>query len=68
STKHLIAGKRRGIVLEPGQNFHDLGESYKQTYSNPGRTQNTVYLRLDYNAPCGTVLNVKKINVDTSKL
>lgn len=47
-------------VLEPGQNFHDLDESYKQSYSNPGRTQNTVYLRLDYNAPCGTVLNVRK--------
>ncbi|WP_145028455.1 DNA cytosine methyltransferase [Paenibacillus sp. Y412MC10] len=47
-------------VLEPGQNFHDLDESYKQTYSDPGRTQNTVYLRLDYQAPSGTVLNVRK--------
>lgn len=47
-------------VLEPGQNFHDLDESYKQTYSNPGRTQNTVYLRLNYKAPSGTVLNVRK--------
>ncbi|QOT08463.1 DNA cytosine methyltransferase [Paenibacillus sp. JNUCC32] len=47
-------------VLEQGQNFHDLDESYKQTYSDPGRTQNTVYLRLNYNTPSGTVLNVRK--------
>ncbi|GIO98298.1 DNA methyltransferase [Paenibacillus lautus] len=47
-------------VLEPGQNFHDLDESYKQTYSDPGRTQNTVYLRLNYKTPSGTVLNVRK--------
>ncbi|MFK4475730.1 DNA (cytosine-5)-methyltransferase 1 [Paenibacillus sp. RC73] len=47
-------------VLEPGQNFHDLDDSYKQTYSNPGRTQNTVYLRLNYKTPSGTVLNVRK--------
>lgn len=51
---------QRFKVLEPGQNFHDLDESYKQTYSNPGRTQNTVYLRLNYKAPSGTVLNVRK--------
>ncbi|RAV17813.1 DNA cytosine methyltransferase [Paenibacillus contaminans] len=47
-------------VLEPGQNFHHLDESYKGTYSDPGRTQNTVYLRLNYNTPSGTVLNVRK--------
>jgi len=47
-------------VLEPGQNFHHLDESYKQTYSDPRRTQNTVYLRLNYNMPSGTVLNVRK--------
>ncbi|MEK5547457.1 DNA cytosine methyltransferase [Paenibacillus sp. FSL L8-0689] len=47
-------------VLEPGQNFHDLDDSYKQTYSDPGRTQNTVYLRLNYKTPSGTVLNVRK--------
>ncbi|OMD05185.1 DNA cytosine methyltransferase [Paenibacillus sp. FSL R5-0636] len=47
-------------VLEPGQNFHHLDESYKQTYSDPRRTQNTVYLRLNYDTPSGTVLNVRK--------
>lgn len=47
-------------VLEPGQNFHDLDESYKLTYAEPARTQNTVYLRLNYKTPSGTVLNVRK--------
>ncbi|WP_379163220.1 DNA cytosine methyltransferase [Paenibacillus sp. sgz5001063] len=47
-------------VLQPGQNFHDLDDSHKQTYSDPGRTQNTVYLRLNYKTPSGTVLNVRK--------
>lgn len=51
---------KRFEVLKPGQNFHDLDESYKETYSDPGRTQNTVYLRLNYKAPSGTVLNVRK--------
>lgn len=47
-------------ILEQGQNFHHLDESYKKTYSDPRRTQNTVYLRLNYNTPSGTVLNVRK--------
>ncbi|MEK3826386.1 DNA cytosine methyltransferase [Paenibacillus sp. FSL K6-1558] len=47
-------------ALGPGQNFHDLHESQKQTYSNPQRTQNTVYSRLDYRKPSGTVMNVRK--------
>ncbi|MED5018459.1 DNA cytosine methyltransferase [Paenibacillus chibensis] len=51
---------QRFKVLQPGQNFHHLDESYKLTYSNPKRTQNTVYLRLNYNTPSGTVLNIRK--------
>jgi DNA-methyltransferase (dcm) len=51
---------QRFSALKPGQNFHNLDESQKSTYSNPNRTQNTVYLRLDYDAPAGTVLNVRK--------
>jgi DNA (cytosine-5)-methyltransferase 1 len=47
-------------MLEQGQNFHHLDDTLKQTYSDPGRTQNTVYLRLNYNTPSGTVLNVRK--------
>ncbi|ARF66921.1 DNA cytosine methyltransferase [Paenibacillus larvae subsp. pulvifaciens] len=59
-TETTSTALERFKVLEPGQNFHDLDESYKQTYSNPGRTQNTVYLRLNYKTPSGTVLNVRK--------
>lgn len=59
-TETTTIALERFKVLEPGQNFHDLHESYKQTYSNPGRTQNTVYLRLNYKSPSGTVLNVRK--------
>ncbi|WP_416292221.1 DNA cytosine methyltransferase [Paenibacillus illinoisensis] len=51
---------RRFEMLQPGQNFHHLDDSYKDTYSNPQRTQNTVYLRLNYNTPSGTVLNIRK--------
>jgi DNA (cytosine-5)-methyltransferase 1 len=59
-TETTDTAMERFKVLAPGQNFHDLDESYKQTYSDPGRTQNTVYLRLNYQAPSGTVLNVRK--------
>lgn len=51
---------QRFKMLEQGQNFHHLDDSFKETYSNPQRTQNTVYLRLNYNAPSGTVLNARK--------
>jgi len=47
-------------ALKPGENFHDLDKDLKDTYSNPERTQNTIYQRLDYNKPSGTVLNVRK--------
>lgn len=47
-------------VLDQGQNFHNLDESLKHTYTDPRRTQNTVYLRLNYSTPSGTVLNVRK--------
>jgi DNA (cytosine-5)-methyltransferase 1 len=51
---------RRFKMLQQGQNFHHLDDSFKDTYSNPQRTQNTVYLRLNYDTPCGTVLNIRK--------
>ncbi|WFR62974.1 DNA cytosine methyltransferase [Paenibacillus amylolyticus] len=51
---------QRFQMLQQGQNFHHLDDSYKGTYSNPQRTQNTVYLRLNYNNPSGTVLNIRK--------
>lgn len=47
--------------IKEGQNFHDLDKSLKEnTYSDSGRTQNTIYLRLEYNKPCGTVVNIRK--------
>lgn len=50
----------RFSALKSGQNFHDLDPSLKTTYSNAERTQNTIYMRLIYDQPCGTVVNVRK--------
>jgi len=48
-------------ALKQGQNFHSLDESMKvNTYTDVSRTQNTIYLRLDYDQPSGTVVNVRK--------
>ena len=47
-------------ALKEGQNFHDLDPELKTTYSNAARTQNTIYMRLKYDEPCGTVVNVRK--------
>ena len=47
-------------VLKPGENFHSLDESLKTTYAQPGRTQSSIYKRLDYGTTCGTVTNVRK--------
>lgn len=52
--------KARFAALKEGQNFHDLDASLKTTYSNAERTQNTIYMRLNYDAPSGTVVNVRK--------
>jgi DNA (cytosine-5)-methyltransferase 1 len=63
---HVITESRekalkRFAALDPGQNFHDLKkELIDDTYSKPERTQNSIYLRLDYKKPCGTVTNVRK--------
>ena len=52
---------QRFHALKQGDNFHSLDESLKNnTYTDVSRTQNTIYLRLDYNLPCGTVVNVRK--------
>ena len=48
-------------VLKQGQNFHSLDETLKtNTYTDVARTQNTIYLRLNYDEPSGTVVNVRK--------
>lgn len=52
--------KKRFEVLKQGQNFHDLSDSLKTTYENVARTQNTIYLRQNYDEPSNTVVNVRK--------
>lgn len=51
----------RFAALKQGENFHDLSAEMKEnTYTDTSRTQNTIYQRLNYDAPSGTVLNVRK--------
>lgn len=52
--------KNRFAVIEQGKNFHSLPDNMKKTYENPGRTQNTIYRRLEYYKPSDTVVNVRK--------
>ena len=60
-TKTKKTAMERFKAIKPGQNFHSLDESLKNnTYTDTSRTQNTIYLRLDYQKPCGTVVNVRK--------
>ena len=48
-------------AIKQGENFHSLDEKMKiNTYTNAERTQNTIYLRLNYDEPSGTVVNVRK--------
>ena len=48
-------------ALKQGQNFHALDNELKtNTYTDASRTQNTIYLRLNYDEPSGTVVNVRK--------
>jgi len=54
-----VALERFKVLLE-GQNFHDLSKEQQKTYTDPTRTQNTIYQRLKYNTQCGTVVNVRK--------
>ncbi|AIK36933.1 DNA (cytosine-5-)-methyltransferase family protein [Bacillus pseudomycoides] len=46
--------------LKPGQNFHDLEDTYKTTYTDTSRTQNTIYKRLRYEDVSKTIVNVRK--------
>lgn len=63
---HIITETRetalkRFAAIKQGENFHSLDSEMKEdTYTDVSRTQNTIYLRLDYNAPSGTVVNVRK--------
>lgn len=52
---------KRFAALKEGENFHNLKSEMKEdTYTDVSRTQNTIYLRLKYAEPSGTVLNVRK--------
>lgn len=51
---------KRFQALKEGQNFHNLDESLKTTYTDHSRTQNTIYRRLAYSEPSDTVLNARK--------
>lgn len=60
-TKTTPVALERFQNLKQGQNFHALKENLKtNTYTDITRTQNTIYLRLAYNEPSGTVVNVRK--------
>ena len=60
-TKTTDTAMERFRALKQGQNFHSLNESLKtNTYTDAARTQNTIYLRLNYDEPSGTVVNVRK--------
>lgn len=60
-TKTTDVAMERFKAIKQGQNFHSLAENLKtNTYTDASRTQNTIYLRLDYDEPSGTVVNVRK--------
>lgn len=60
-TKTTETALERFRALKQGQNFHSLKDSLKtNTYTDAARTQNTIYLRLNYDEPSGTVVNVRK--------
>lgn len=60
-TKTTDIAMERFRALKQGQNFHALDESLKMnTYTDAARTQNTIYMRLNYDEPSGTVVNVRK--------
>jgi DNA (cytosine-5)-methyltransferase 1 len=49
------------IKKRKGKNFHSLSTELQEvSYSDASRTQNTIYLRLDYDVPSPTVINVRK--------
>lgn len=60
-TKTTDTAMKRFCSLKQGENFHALKDELKtNTYTDASRTQNTIYLRLNYDEPSGTVVNVRK--------
>lgn len=56
----LVKARFNHILTKGGKNFHSLPEELKESYQDASRTQNTVYLRLNYDEPSPTVINVRK--------
>lgn len=60
-TETRVDALKRFEALRQGENFHNLDKSLiENTYSQPSRTQNSIYSRLEYFKPSGTVTNVRK--------
>ena len=60
-TRTTDVAMERFKALQQGENFHALDPKLKtNTYTDASRTQKTIYLRLDYSQPSGTVVNVRK--------
>lgn len=60
-TKTREVAMTRFKAISEGENFHSLDAALKEnTYTDVSRTQNTIYQRLKYTSPSGTVLNVRK--------
>lgn len=60
-TRTTDTAMERFKALKQGENFHALDDAMKKnTYTDASRTQNTIYLRLNYDQPSGTVVNVRK--------
>ena len=60
TTMTTSTAMERFKAIKQGYNFHSLPAKLRKTYSNSDRTQNTIYLRLRYTEPSGTVVNVRK--------
>ncbi|MBT9140680.1 MAG: Modification methylase BspRI [Dehalococcoidia bacterium] len=60
STATTSEALERFKAIPQGGNFHSLPPELKTTYSDTDRTQKTIYLRLKYDEPSGTVVNVRK--------
>lgn len=59
-SKELSIKRFKAIQEIGGKNFHNLSDELKGSYTDASRTQNTVYLRLNYDEPSPTVINVRK--------
>lgn len=60
NSRDLSIERFEEIKNNDGKNFHSLSDNLKTTYANTDRTQNTIYLRLNYDEPSPTVVNVRK--------